>query len=259
MADKRQADPITAAMLVIGDEILSGRTKDRNIATVAEFCTGLGIELREVRVVPDDIETIATALNALRGVHTYVFTSGGIGPTHDDITADAVAEAFGVDLPVDERALAALKSRFTDMEMTPARLRMTRIPVGGEPIENTVSAAPGIHIGNVFVMAGVPMILEAMLEALAPKLKTGVKLASDSVESRVGEGTFGDELAAIQVAHPEVKIGSYPQFGRGTGYFAKIVLRSADEAALRAATEKVTELIERLHREHGIEPEKRGP
>lgn len=259
MADKRQAEPITAAMLVIGDEILSGRTKDKNIATVAEFCTGLGIELREVRVVPDDIATIAAALGALRSAYTYVFTSGGIGPTHDDITADAVAVAFGVELPVDERALAALKSRFTDLEMTPARLRMARIPVGGEPIENVVSAAPGIHMGNVFVMAGVPMILEAMLETIAPRLRTGVKLMSESVESRVGEGTFGDELAAIQAAHPHVKIGSYPQFGRGTGYFAKIVLRSSDTSALQAATEQVRALIARLHREHGIEPETAGP
>ncbi|HUV33173.1 MAG TPA: molybdopterin-binding protein, partial [Devosiaceae bacterium] len=185
----------------------------------------------------------------------------GIGPTHDDITADAVARAFGVELPVDERALAAMASRYREFEMTPARLRMARIPGGGDPIENSVSAAPGIHIGNVFVMAGVPLILQAMLEAVAPRLKTGVKLSSTAVESHVGEGTLGDELGEIQRAYPGVRIGSYPQFGTGEGkdYVTQIVMRSADRAALAAATEKVKALIERLHRENGIEPEKAGP
>ncbi|MEX0627108.1 MAG: molybdopterin-binding protein [Cucumibacter sp.] len=246
-------------MLVIGDEILSGRTRDKNIGTIADFCAELGIELREVRVVPDEIEAIVVALNELRARHTYLFTSGGIGPTHDDITADAVAKAFGVDLPVDARALKAITSRYTNFEMTPARLRMARIPAGGDPIENSVSAAPGIEIGNVFVMAGVPVIFEAMLASIAPKLEGGVKLSSTSVDSYVGEGTLGDELAAIQLSHPGVKIGSYPQFGVGKGPMTQIVMRSADKGALDSATEKVRAMIDRLHRERGIEPEKAGP
>lgn len=253
------AKTVTAAMLVIGDEILSGRTRDKNVGAVADFCVELGIELREVRIVPDDMDAIVAAVNALRASHTYLFTSGGIGPTHDDITADAVAKAFGVDLPIDERALKAITSRYTDMDMTPARMRMARIPVGGEPIDNAVSAAPGIHIGNVFVMAGVPRIVEAMLESIAPKLETGVKLHSASVESRVGEGALGDELAAIQAAHTDVKIGSYPQFGTGKGYMTQIVLRAGDETELKAATEKVRALIDRLHREKGVETGKVEP
>lgn len=247
----------TAAMLVIGDEILSGRTRDKNIGVLADFCTETGLDLREIRVVSDEMDAIVAALNALRQTYTYLFTSGGIGPTHDDITADAVARAFGVDLPVDDRALKAISSRYVNFEMTPARLRMARIPVGGDLIDNPVSAAPGIHIGNVFVLAGVPVIFEAMLNSLTGKLATGVKLGTETVDCFVGEGTIGDELAAIQLTHPTVKIGSYPQFG-GPGPMTQLVLRSADMTALEAAASAVRAMVDRVHREKNITPEKRA-
>src|SRR5919108_2415392 len=174
---------VTAALLVIGDEILSGRTKDKNIGYIAEYLTNLGIDLKEVRVVPDEEDEIVVALNALRQRYTYVFTTGGIGPTHDDITADCVAKAFGVSIDVDPRALAILKERLaaTGGEMNEARLRMTRIPKGAELVLNKVSGAPGFWIGNVIVMAGVPTIMQAMLDEVAPKLKTGVRILSQTV------------------------------------------------------------------------------
>src|SRR5690606_34180952 len=206
---------VTAGLIVIGDEILSGRTRDVNIAATAQFCTDLGIELREVRVVADDIDAIVEAVNAVRARYTYVFTTGGIGPTHDDITADAIAAAFGVDLPINDEARAMLEARWAEMgtEATPARLRMARIPVGGELIVNGVTAAPGFKIGNVHVMAGVPKIMAAMLEAIAPTLKGGRKVESRSVTAGVGEGAIGDPLGEIQSRYPDVKIGSYPQMG----------------------------------------------
>ncbi len=156
MTKQAQAKTVTAGMLVVGDEILSGRTKDKNIGTIADFCADLSIDLSEARIVADEIDKIVEALNALRAKYDYVFTSGGIGPTHDDITADAVAKAFGVELNVDQRAIDAMQKRFVDYEMTPGRLRMARIPEGGELIDNPVSGAPGINIENVYVMAGVP-------------------------------------------------------------------------------------------------------
>src|SRR5690606_18488089 len=174
------ADTVTAALIVIGDEILSGRTKDVNIGTTADFCTDLGIELSEVRVVSDLEEEIVSAINAVRARYTYVFTTGGIGPTHDDITADAVAKAFGVALPINPEARALLETRWkqTGTEVNEARLRMARIPEGAALIVNSVSAAPGFRIGNVHVMAGVPIIMRAMLEALVPVLKGGKKIMS---------------------------------------------------------------------------------
>src|SRR5713101_5782265 len=176
-------EPVTAALLVIGDEILSGRTKDKNIGYIAEYLTAVGIDLREVRVVGDEEGPIVEALNALRHRYTYVFTTGGIGPTHDDITADCVAKAFGVPIDVDPRALAILQERLraTGAEMNEARLRMTRIPKGADLVINKVSGAPGIWIGNVIVMAGVPSIMQAMLDEVAVKLETGVRTAKFQV------------------------------------------------------------------------------
>src|SRR5207237_6597578 len=167
---------LTAAILVIGDEILSGRTKDKNIGYIAEYLTNIGIDLKEVRVVADEEDEIVAALNALRSRYTYVFTTGGIGPTHDDITADSVAKAFGVSIDVDPRAVAIMKERFAarGVEMNEARLRMARIPVGADLVENKQSGAPGFMIGNVIVMAGVPSGMQAMLEAARPKHKAGV-------------------------------------------------------------------------------------
>ena len=180
-----RSDVVTAAILVIGDEILSGRTKDKNIGYIAEYLTNIGIDMREVRVVPDIEEEIITALNALRNRYTYVFTTGGIGPTHDDITADCVAKAFGVTIDVDPRAKALLLTRIAEKDMNEARLRMARIPAGADLILNKVSAAPGFRIGNVHVMAGVPSIMQAMLDEVAPTLKTGVKMLSETVRSEL--------------------------------------------------------------------------
>ena len=173
-------DVVTAAILVIGDEILSGRTKDKNIGWIADHCTAIGIQLREVRIVPDIEDEVVTAVNALRSRYSYVFTTGGIGPTHDDITADCIAKAFGVGIDVDERALALLKPHYekTGREMTPGRLRMARIPASADLVENRVSVAPGFMLGNVITMAGVPNIMQAMLEAVTPRLRTGRKMIS---------------------------------------------------------------------------------
>lgn len=244
---------VTAGLIVIGDEILSGRTRDVNIAATAQFCTDLGIELREVRVVADDIDAIVEAVNAVRARYTYVFTTGGIGPTHDDITADAIAAAFGVDLPINDEARAMLEARWAEMgtEATPARLRMARIPVGGELIVNGVTAAPGFKIGNVHVMAGVPKIMAAMLEAIAPTLKGGRKVESRSVTAGVGEGAIGDPLGEIQSRYPDVKIGSYPQMGHAF-IMTYLVMRSHDIERLEAATAEVQALVDRLHAEKNI-------
>src|SRR5579872_4726729 len=163
---------VTAAILVIGDEILSGRTKDRNIGYIAEYLTNMGVELREARIVPDIEDEIIAALDALRARYTYVFTTGGIGPTHDDITADAVAKAFGAPIGEDPRAIALMMERYKPEELTEARRRMARIPQGADLIANPVSRAPGFRLGNVFVMAGVPTVMQAMLDDAAKDRKS---------------------------------------------------------------------------------------
>ena len=174
---------VTAALCVIGDEILSGRTKDQNIGHIADHLTAIGIQLKEVRVVPDEEPEIIAAVNALRARYTYLFTTGGIGPTHDDITADSVAKAFGVGIDVDERALGPMKAYFErrGVELTPARLRMARIPFGAELVENSVSIAPGFMLGNVIVMAGIPAIMQVMLQAATRFLQTGRKMLSSAL------------------------------------------------------------------------------
>ncbi|GHA14177.1 molybdenum cofactor biosynthesis protein [Devosia pacifica] len=245
---------VTAGMVVIGDEILSGRTKDINIATTAEFCTDLGIELKEVRVVSDEVDAIVEAVNTLRARYTYVFTTGGIGPTHDDITADAVAAAFQVALPINPEAREMLESRWrkTGTEVTEARLRMARIPEGADLIVNSVSAAPGFRIENVHVMAGVPVIMKAMLEALAPTLKGGRKVMSVAIKAYVGEGTVGGPLGLLQQEFPDVKMGSYPQMGADR-VMTELVLRSADEERLHLAAERVRAMVSDAHAKAGVE------
>jgi molybdenum cofactor synthesis domain-containing protein len=240
--EKAASPHVTAAILVIGDEILSGRTKDKNIGYIAEYLTNLGIELREVRVVPDLMDEIVSALNALRPRYTYVFTTGGIGPTHDDITADAVACAFGVPIDVDPRAVAMLSERFGPGELNEARLRMARIPEGADLIANTVSKAPGFRIGNVHVMAGVPSIMQNMLDAVAPTLKTGVKILSQTVLANRREGDIGTQLGAVAEAHPDVQIGSYPFFGE-TGPNTNVVVRSRDPRKLAEAVAAVEAML----------------
>src|ERR1700690_1364101 len=201
---------VTAGILVIGDEILSGRTKDKNIGFIAEYLTNIGIDLKEVRVVADEEAEIIAALDALRARYTYIFTTGGIGPTHDDITADTVAKAFGVSIDYHPQAVELMKARVAETGgvMNEARMRMTRVPAGAELVLNTVSAAPGFWIGNVIVMAGVPHIMQVMLDYVAPKLKTGVKMLSDSVRADCREGDIGTELGAVAKQHPDVVIGS---------------------------------------------------
>ena len=226
---------VTAAILVIGDEILSGRTKDKNIGYIAEYLTNIGIDLREVRVVADVEDDIVAALNALRSRYDHVFTTGGIGPTHDDITADSVAKAFGVPIDVDPRARALLLERIPEDQLNEARLRMARIPEGATLIENPVSKAPGFSIGNVHVMAGVPAIMQAMLDGLAPRLATGKKMLSRSVAAGLKEGDIAGPLGAIQAAFPDVSMGSYPNFDPVLGFTTTLVLRSRDEARLAEA------------------------
>jgi molybdenum cofactor synthesis domain-containing protein len=251
-----EANP-TAALVVIGDEILSGRTKDVNIGAVADFCTDLAIDLMEVRVVADIEAEIVAAINAVRVRYTYVFTTGGIGPTHDDITADAVAKAFGVALPIHPEAAAAMEARWKErgVEVNEARLRMARIPEGASLITNSVSAAPGFRIGNVHVMAGVPVIMRAMLESIAPTLKGGRKVHSITVKSGVGEGNIGTPFGELQQQFPDVKMGSYPRMGDGA-VMTELVLRSSDEARLAEAAKAVHAMVARAHAEaHLPEPD----
>jgi molybdenum cofactor synthesis domain-containing protein len=239
---------VTAALLVIGDEILSGRTKDKNIGYVAEYLTAVGIDLAEVRVVGDEEAAIVDALNALRRRYTYVFTTGGIGPTHDDITADCVAKAFGVPIDVDPRALAIMQERLvaTGTEMNEARMRMTRIPKGADLVLNKVSGAPGIWIDNVIVMAGVPSIMQAMLDEVAPKLKTGVRMLSETVRADAREGDIGTQLGEIAKTNPDVSIGSYPFFDPKHGPNTNVVLRSRDSTKLASAKRAVEEMLTRV-------------
>ncbi|EFL90029.1 competence/damage-inducible protein A [Ahrensia sp. R2A130] len=246
MANKNEGT-VTAAMVVIGDEILSGRTKDKNIGYVAEFLTAMGIELEEVRVVSDDQDRIVEAVNALRARYTYVFTSGGIGPTHDDITADSVSAAFGVPCHENPEAVAILEEHYrtSDLPFTDARRRMTRTPVGASLIRNAVSKAPGFRMENVHVMAGVPSIMQAMMDAIAPTLEGGIPMQSRTVECPLGEGTIGAPLGELQKKHPDTMMGSYPRYNDGT-FSTHLVVRSRDEGALDAAISDVQAMVDRL-------------
>jgi len=237
---------VTAALLIIGDEILTGRTKDKNIGYIAEYLTGIGVDLREVRVVPDVEEEIVAAVNALRHRYTYLFTTGGIGPTHDDITADCIAKAFGVGIAHDPRAVAMLKERYTPEELNEARLRMARIPDGANLIENPVSKAPGFRIGNVFVMAGVPSIMQAMLDNIAPTLETGARMIIETIEAEgLAEGIYAEGLGQIATSFPTVSIGSYPSFS-ASGFRNQIVVRGKDPDAVAGAAAAVRDLLGRL-------------
>lgn len=237
---------VTAALLVIGDEILSGRTKDKNIGYIAEYMTNIGIDLKEVRVVADDESEIVAAVNALRAKYIYLFTTGGIGPTHDDITADCVAKAFGVPIDVDQRAVAVMLERFRPEELNEARLRMARIPEGGELVHNSYNKVPGFRIGNVIVMAGVPVIMQHMLDAVAPTLRTGVKLESQTVRADMKEGDLGSALRDVAKAHPDVMIGSYPFWDEAGQPNTNLVIRSRESQALAAAKEAVVAMLKDL-------------
>lgn len=245
----------TAALLVIGDEILSGRTQDRNVAQVATWLNEQGIRLAEVRVVPDDIGRIGEALNALRLAYDYLFTTGGIGPTHDDITVDAVATAFGVPVIVHPEARKILEDYYRErqVELTEARLRMARTPCGAELLKNPNSGAPGIRMGNVYVLAGVPSIAASMLEALSGTLEGGRPMISVTVGARAPESEVADLLRETEAAHPGVAIGSYPFFRDG-GHGSNFVIRSEDGDLAKATGE---DLVRRL-REAGHEPVEGG-
>jgi molybdenum cofactor synthesis domain-containing protein len=241
---------VTAALLVIGGKILSGRTKDQNIGYIAEYLTAIGIDLKEVRVVADEERAIVDALNALRHRYSYVFTTGGMGPTHSDITADCVGKAFGVPIDTDLRALAILHEwvKTTGAEMNQARLRMTRIPKGADLILNKVSGAPGFWIDNVIVMAGVPSIMQVMLDEVAPKLKSSVRVLSETVRADAREGDIGIQLGEIAKANPEVAIGSHPFFDPQHGANTNVVLRARDAQKLAQAKRSVQDMLERVRR-----------
>lgn len=230
------ADDINAALLIIGDEILSGRTKDKNIGAVADHLTAIGIRLKEVRVVADDEAEIVAAVNALRARYAYLFTTGGIGPTHDDITADSIAKAFGVAIDIDPRARALMQAAcdVRGVELTPARLRMARLPAGSELVENAISVAPGFMIGNVIVMAGIPDIMRAMLDEVTPRLKTGARMLSETIALDRPESQIADLFAAHQKRFPDVAMGSYPSMRDGRPA-TDLVLRAVDPARLTEA------------------------
>jgi molybdenum cofactor synthesis domain-containing protein len=250
-AAKSEGDAVTAAVLVIGDEILSGRTKDKNIGYIAEYLTGIGIDLKEVRVVPDEEPEIVAAVNALRARYTYLFTTGGIGPTHDDITADCVAKAFGVALEYHPQAVEIMKARIaqTGGTMNEARMRMTRAPIGAELVLNKISAAPGFRIGNVIVMAGIPSVMQAMLDYAAPKLKTGAKMLSDSIRADSREGDIGTELGELAKKYPDVTIGSYPFMDENNTANTNVVVRSRDPQRLAAVRQAVEAMLVRVKAE----------
>lgn len=243
--------PPTAACLIIGEEILSGRTKDANLPHLAAKLGEIGIPLSEARVVPDDVAMIGETLRALAGRYTYVFTTGGIGPTHDDRTAEAVALAFGTVLERNADALAVLKTHYPDESwLNEARLKMTEIPVGASLIDNPVSKAPGFRIENVFVMAGVPTIFQAMLEGVLPTLAGGPPIVQRSVVTTLHEGDVSADLATIQATHPTVAIGSYPRWRPGADPALALVARGPDAAAVDAALEALVALA----KAHGQAP-----
>jgi molybdenum cofactor synthesis domain-containing protein len=239
---------VTAAVLVIGDEILSGRTKDKNVGYLADCLTEIGIDLKEVRIVPDEESAIVAAVNALRGRYTYVFTTGGIGPTHDDITAESVAKALGAAIDYHPRAVEIMRARVAQGGgvMNEARMRMTRMPVGATLVLNKISAAPGFWIGNVIVMAGIPSVMQAMFEYVAPRLKTGSKMLSDSIRADCREGDIGTELGAIAKKFSDVVIGSYPFVDENNYANTNVVVRSRDPQRLAAAKVAVEAMLVRV-------------
>ena len=241
-----KARTVTAAVLLIGDEILSGRTKDRNLGYIAEYLAKIGVDVREARVVPDVEDEIVAGVNALRARYDYLVTTGGIGPTHDDITADAVGRAFGVPVGEDPRAIAIMLERYAPADLTPARRRMARIPSGAELIENPISKAPGFRIGNVFILAGVPAVMQAMLDFAVKTMDTGVAMLVETIAAgSLPEGRYGDALGQIAATHPNVAIGSYPSFKDGR-FNNQIVVRGKDGDAVDAARRAVQAMIAAL-------------
>jgi molybdenum cofactor synthesis domain-containing protein len=235
-------DRVTAAVMIIGDEILSGRTQDTNLNHIAKYLAAHGVDLAEARVVGDIKAEIVEALNTLRARYDYVLTTGGIGPTHDDITADCVAAAFGVELYEHPEIIAMMVARWQG-ELTPARRRMARVPVGGDLVKNPVAGPPGFTIGNVFVMAGVPQVMRGMLEDVGWRLRGGAVVLSRNVRVEgSGEGVIAEPLERVARAHPDLSLGSYPFFGP-EGYGSNLVIRGRDAGELETV---VGELVAAL-------------
>ena len=233
---------VTACLIIIGNEILSGRTQDKNLAYLALKLNDAGVQLRETRVSPDHEDTIIATVNECRATFDYIFTTGGIGPTHDDITTACIAKAFGVAVHRHPEAEKALRAHYTAEQMNEARLKMADVPVGATLIPNPVSSAPGFKLGNVHVMAGVPRICQAMIDAVMPELRGGATVLSTSITTNLAEGTIADGLTAIQARHADVEIGSYPMFKQGV-LSTTLVLRSPDATRNKHVHDEVAALI----------------
>src|SRR5215470_16791716 len=236
---------VTACVLIIGNEILSGRTQDANLAFLARGLDEVGVRVREARVLADEATAITTTLNAVRHTFDYVFTTGGIGPTHDDITAQSVADAFGVPLMLHPEAKRLLETHYPPGQLNEARLRMAMVPEGAVLLPNPISRAPGFQIGNVFVLPGVPSIMQGIFEQLKDRLAGGDKVLSRSVSCHLSEGALAKDLGALQERYADLEIGSYPYFRRGD-FGVTLVLRGTDRQRLATATEELKALISRL-------------
>ena len=234
-----------AALIIIGNEILSGRTKDKNLTYLAEWLNEIGIQLYEVRVIRDDESEIIDCVNLLREKYNYVFTTGGIGPTHDDITTESIAKAFNVELETNPEALRILKGYYKEGELNEARLKMTLLPQGAELVENPVTKAPGFKMENVFIMAGIPSIMQGMLEGARKFLEVGNKMSSKSIDVFMPESAVAGELSKIQDNYSNVEIGSYP-FNKEGQFGTSLVMRSADLEALDRCEDEIVKMVEKL-------------
>jgi len=234
-----------AALIIIGNEILSGRTQDKNLSYLAKWLNEIGIQLSEVRIIRDEEGIIIETVNYLRKTYNYVFTTGGIGPTHDDITSLSIARAFNVDLEINDKALSILKEYYKDSELTDARMKMTMMPKGAELVDNPISRAPGFKMENVFVMAGIPLIMQGMLEGARQYLKGGDVIKSSSVDVFTPESNVAEELAQLQNKFPNVEIGSYP-FSKENKFGTSLVLRSKDEELLNNCKLELLKIVEKL-------------
>lgn len=228
---------ISAALIVIGDEILSGRTQDANLSYLAKWLNNCGVQLVEARVILDDEDTIANTVNQLRGYYNYVFTTGGIGPTHDDITSASIAKAFGVDL-VENAEARALMLSYNPNDATPERMKMAHVPAGAKLIKNSISMAPGFQMENVFVLAGIPAIMQAMLGALDGEIEGAGKVISKTINAFVGESLLAADLGIVQESYPQTAIGSYPFYRNGV-HGAALVVRSTDDDAINSAIDEI--------------------